>query len=82
MVNLKAQVLESDVFPDDQNSFEDDFEITEQPWINNNFDIPQYPEKYLRRRSVSMVVELFQNHLQNYFDHQEKHQIPKLELLN
>ena len=56
LVNLKAQVLESDVFPDDQNSFEDDFEITEQPWINNNFDIPQYPEKYLRRRSVAQPI--------------------------
>ncbi len=56
LVNLKAQVLESDVFPEDQNSFEDDFEITEQPWINNNFDIPQYPEKYLRRRSVAQPI--------------------------
>ena len=41
LVNLKAQVLESDVFPEDQNSFEDDFEITELPWINNTFDILQ-----------------------------------------
>ena len=56
LVNLKAQVLESDVFPDDQNSFEDDFEITEQPWINKNFDIPQHPEKYLRRRSVAQPI--------------------------
>ena len=56
LVNLKAQVLESDVFPEDQNSFEDHFEITEQPWINNNFDIPQYPEKYLRRRSVAQPI--------------------------
>ena len=56
LVNLKAQVLESDVFPEDKNSFEDHFEITEQPWINNNFDIPQYPEKYLRRRSVAQPI--------------------------
>ena len=56
LVNLKAQVLESDIFPEEQNGFADDFEITDQPWINNNFDIPQYPEKYLRRRSVAQPI--------------------------
>ena len=56
LVNLKAQVLESDVFPEEQNMFEDDFSITEQPWINDSFDIPQYPEKYLRRRSVAQPI--------------------------
>ena len=56
LVNLKAQVLESDVFPEDHSEFEDSFEIVDQPWINNSFDIPQYPEKYLRRRSVAQPI--------------------------
>ncbi len=56
LVNLKAQVLESDVFPEEQTEFIDDIEIIDQPWINNNFDIPQYPEKYLRRRSVAQPI--------------------------
>ena len=56
LVNLKAQVLESDVFPEDNCAFEDSIEIVDQPWINNSFDIPQYPEKYLRRRSVAQPI--------------------------
>jgi len=56
LVNLKAQVLESDVFPEDQSDYEDDIEIMDQPWINSNFDIPKYPEKYLRRRSVAQPI--------------------------
>ena len=56
LVNLKAQVLESDVFPEDFSSFEDESEIMDQQWINQNFDIPQYPERYLRRRSVAQPI--------------------------
>ena len=56
LVNLKAQVLESDVFPEDFSSFEDEAEIMDQQWINQNFDIPQYPERYLRRRSVAQPI--------------------------
>ncbi len=56
LVNLKAQVLESDVFPDDNDGFEDDIEIIDQPWINSDFDIPKNPEKYLRRRSVAQPI--------------------------
>ena len=56
LVNLKAQVLESDVFPEDQNGFDEDIEIIDQPWINSNFDLPKNPEKYLRRRSVAQPI--------------------------
>ena len=56
LVNLKAQVLESDVFPEDFSSFEDEGEIMDQQWITQNFDIPQYPERYLRRRSVAQPI--------------------------
>ena len=56
LVNLKAQVLESDVFPDESSDYEEDMEMDNQEWINNNFDLPQYPEKYLRRRSVAPPV--------------------------
>ncbi len=56
LVNLKAQVLESDVFPPESDAFEDDIHLIDQPWLNNNFDIPEYPEKYLRRRSVAHPI--------------------------
>ncbi len=56
LVNLKAQVLESDVFSDDQTEFIDEVEMIDQPWINNSFDIPKYPEKYLRRRSAAQPI--------------------------
>ena len=56
LVNLKAQVLESDVFPEEPSDFEEDIELDNQEWINQGFDIPKYPEKYLRRRSVAQPV--------------------------
>jgi len=56
LVNLKAQVLESDVFPEDGQIFDDEFEVMGQPWINKAFDIPQNPERYLRRRSVAQPI--------------------------
>ena len=56
LVNLKAQVLESDIFPDERPDYEEDTEMDNQEWINSNFDLPQYPEKYLRRRSVAPPV--------------------------
>jgi len=56
LVNLKAQVLESDVFKDNSSDFEDDFEVDDQDWIDQEFDIPKYPEKYLRRRSVAQPI--------------------------
>ena len=56
LVNLKAQVLESDVFKEDVSDFEDDYGIDNQEWINQEFDIPKYPEKYLRRRSIAQPI--------------------------
>ena len=56
LVNLKAQVLESDVFPNELSDFEEYDQIDNQEWIDEGFDIPKYPEKYLRRRSVAQPV--------------------------
>tara|TARA_Y100001970_G_scaffold181637_1_gene221049 strand:- start:2916 stop:3734 length:819 start_codon:yes stop_codon:yes gene_type:complete len=56
LVNLKAQVLEADVFKEDVSDFEDDYGIDNQEWIDQEFDIPKYPEKYLRRRSIAQPV--------------------------
>ncbi len=56
LVNLKAQVLESEVFEEDNLDFEDDTEILNQDWISEDFDIPKNPEKYLRRRSVAQPI--------------------------
>ena len=56
LVNLKAQVLESDVFREDEQEFEYDSEIENQEWINKEFELPKYPEKYLRRRSVAQPI--------------------------
>ena len=56
LVNLKAQVLESDVFQEEKLGFEEEIGMDNQEWINQGFDIPKYPEKYLRRRSVAPSV--------------------------
>ena len=50
LVNLKAQVLESDIFTENSSDLEDDFDLDNHDWIDQDFDIPKYPEKYLRRR--------------------------------
>ena len=51
LVNLKAQILESDIFKENSSDFQDDCDMEDQDWIDQEFDIPKYPEKYLRRRS-------------------------------
>ena len=56
LVNLKAQVLESDVFQEETFGYEEEIGMDNQEWINQGFDIPKYPEKYLRRRSVAQPV--------------------------
>ena len=56
LVNLKAQILESDVFKDNSSDLEDDFSVEDQDWIDQEFDIPNYPEKYLRRRSIAQPI--------------------------
>ena len=42
LVNLKAQVLESDVFKENSSDFEDEFGLDDQDWIDKEFDIPKY----------------------------------------
>ena len=56
LVNLKAQVLESDVFKENSTDIEDDFDVDDQDWIDQEFNIPKYPEKYLRRRSIAQPI--------------------------
>ena len=56
LVNLKAQVLESDVFKENSSDFEDDFDFDDQDWIDQEFNVPKYPEKYLRRRSIAQPI--------------------------
>jgi segregation and condensation protein A len=56
LVNLKAQVLEADVFKENSSDFEDHFELDDQDWIDQEFDIPKHPEKYLRRRSIAQPI--------------------------
>ena len=56
LVNLKAQVLESDLFQEETLGYEEEIGMDNQEWINQGFDIPKYPEKYLRRRSVAQPV--------------------------
>ncbi|MDC3234142.1 segregation/condensation protein A [Prochlorococcus sp. AH-716-A06] len=56
LVNLKAQVLESDVFQEETLGYEEEIGMDNQEWINEGFDIPKYPEKYLRRRSVAQPI--------------------------
>ena len=56
LVNLKAQALESDVFKENSSDFVDDFDVEDQDWIDQEFHIPKYPEKYLRRRSIAQPI--------------------------
>jgi len=56
LVNLKAQVLESDLFQEETLGCEEEIEMDDQEWINQGFDMPKHPEKYLRRRSVAQPV--------------------------
>ena len=56
LVNLKAQILESDVFKENSSDFEDECDLDDQHWIDQEFDIPKYPEKYLRRRSIAQPI--------------------------
>ena len=56
LVNLKAQVLESDVFQEDQYDLAEDISMDNQEWISQGFDVPKYPEKFLRRRSVAQPI--------------------------
>ena len=56
LVNLKAQVLESDVFPEEPTIYDNENEIMDQSWLNQGFDVPKNPERFLRRRSVPLPI--------------------------
>jgi ScpA/B protein. len=56
LVNLKAHVLEPDVFKENSSHFEDEFDLDDHDWIDKEFDIPKYPEKYLMRRSIAQPI--------------------------
>ncbi len=54
LVGLKAEVLESEMFPKDI-EMEDDFDSTfsEQGWLDESFHLPLRPERHLLRRPVA-----------------------------
>ena len=47
LVNLKAQVLESDVFQEETLGYEEEIGMDNQEWINQGFDLPKYPKNIL-----------------------------------
>ena len=54
LVGLKAEVLEADTFPSQEEfdeSLDDDF--LEQAWLDDSFQLPRKPEKHLFRRPVA-----------------------------
>tara|TARA_B100000700_G_scaffold158372_1_gene175608 strand:- start:146 stop:1063 length:918 start_codon:yes stop_codon:yes gene_type:complete len=54
LVGLKAEVLESEMFPIHEEIEEDsDFAFGEQGWLDESFQLPLRPEKHLLRRPVA-----------------------------
>ena len=54
LVSLKAEVLEAETFPIapiDQDDF--DIDLSEQGWLDENFNLPTRPERHLSRRLVA-----------------------------
>ncbi len=54
LVSLKSEVLEQEMFPS-ENLEEDafDIDIPEQGWLDENFNLPNRPERHLSRRPVA-----------------------------
>ncbi len=54
LVGLKAEVLETDTFPV-EDEFDDSFDLpySEQGWLDPRLDIPRNPERHLYRRPVA-----------------------------
>ena len=44
------------MFRENSSDFQDDFNVDDQDWIDLEFDIPKYPEKYLRRRAIAEPI--------------------------
>ena len=54
LVGLKAEVLESEIFPVEIEVEEDlDFDFAEQGWLDQSFQLPLRPERHLLRRPVA-----------------------------
>ena len=54
LVGLKAEVLESEMFPVDQDIEDDsDFSFGDQGWLDESFQLPLRPERHLFRRPVA-----------------------------
>ena len=53
LVGLKAEVLEADIFPI-EDDLEDDFELSfaEQGWLDPRLNFPRHPERHLYRLSL------------------------------
>ncbi len=54
LVGLKAEILESEVFPPEpllEEGFE--LELSEQGWLDSSFELPRKPERHLLRRPVA-----------------------------
>ena len=52
LVGLKAEVLESETFPCEE-PLEEEFEISDQGWLDSSFNLPARPEFHLKRRPVA-----------------------------
>ena len=54
LVGLKAEVLESEMFSVDEDVEDDsDFDLGEQGWLDESFQLPLRPERHLLRRPVA-----------------------------
>ena len=53
LVGLKAEVLESEMFPIDSELEDSGFDFGEQGWLDESFALPSRPEKHLLRRPVA-----------------------------
>ena len=53
LVGLKAEVLESDTFPQEPFIEDDLLDYGDQAWLDPRLDFPRYPERHLFRRPVA-----------------------------
>ncbi len=53
LVGLKAEVLESETFPEEAIFEDDEMAYEEQGWLDPRLDFPRYPERHLYRRPVA-----------------------------
>ena len=53
LVGLKAELLEADTFPPEPTDDEYDLDFLEQSWLDPTFNLPNRPERHLKRRPVA-----------------------------